>query len=354
MKKRILLLALVTTCFLTESVFSQENDIKRFNLSFDARADFELNKPEEDVTYGFVGKNLNIMFNGEINDHFSVKVRQRLNKPINAEVGFFNATDIATLTWNINKKFSIVAGKQVVSIGGFEYDLAPIDLYFYSDFTNNIPSCYEFGVAANYTVNNDLFSFQMINSPFATNRNGKEGLFAYNLIWYGSHGIFNSIYSLNMMEYRKGKFVNYVTLGNQFNIGALTLEIDFQNRTFPEKFKFLTDYSLIGTVKYKFNGRWSIFAKGGYDRNDYAVPIDTQNPLPADAQSTLPDGTIIFPVIQPNGYVVQPDTEYIFAGTGVEFFPIKDKKDIRIHAFGAISNDSPLFNIGLTWRIKAI
>ena len=338
MKRLLLVLAFVSTSFASVSLFSQEDNQQKFNLSFDARGDFSATYDDKNETLynSFLGKNLNVMFNGNISDKFSFKVRQRLNRPINDEVGYFHATDIANLTYSINDKFSITAGKLIVALGGYEYDLAPIDLYFLSKFTNNITSCYEFGVALNYATKKDLFGFQVINSPFAVNRNGNEGIYAYNLSWYGNYGWFNSIYSFNLMEYRKGKFVNYISLGNLFKFNEFEFEFDFQNRTTADNIEFLTDFSLIGNLKYQFNNQWKFFVKGGYDQNKSDIDSD---------------------VLSNKAYIVLPDTEYVFAGLGAEFFPLKDKKDIRVHAYGALTSEKSnklLFNLGLTWRIKAI
>ena len=338
MRKLLLVIAFVSSILVNNSLFSQNESQKQFNLSFDARGDFFMTQDDENETLhnGFLGKNLNAMFNGNISDKFSFKVRHRFNKPINEDVGYFNATDIANLTYSINDKFSITAGKLIVALGGYEYDLAPIDLYFLSKFTNNITSCYEFGVALNYATKKDLFGFQVINSPFAVNRNGNEGIYAYNLSWYGNYGWFNSIYSFNLMEYRKGKFVNYISLGNLFKFNEFEFEFDFQNRTTADNIEFLTDFSLIGNLKYQFNNQWKFFVKGGYDQNKSDIDSD---------------------VLSNKAYIVLPDTEYVFAGLGAEFFPLKDKKDIRVHAYGALTSEKSnklLFNLGLTWRIKAI
>ncbi|MDL2315026.1 OprO/OprP family phosphate-selective porin [Bacteroidales bacterium OttesenSCG-928-C19] len=339
MRKLLLTFAFISSTFAYNALYSQDENQKRFNLSFNARGDFDMtyDDKKETLQHGFVGQNLNMMFDGKINDKFSIKVRQRFNKPISDSLSrFFNATDIMTLTYNIDSKLSIVAGKQVVALGGFEYDLAPIDLYFLSQFTNNFPSCYEFGVALNYATEKDLFGFQFINSPFAVDRNGKDGIYAYNLSWYGNHDWFNSIYSFNIMEYRKGKFVNYITLGNQFNFNDFCFEFDFQNRTVADNIELFKDFSIIGNLKYALNNHWNFFAKGGYDQNKSDVDQD---------------------VLFHEAYRVLPDTEYVFGGIGAEFFPLKEKKDIRIHAYTAITNEKSeklLFNIGLTWRIKAI
>lgn len=57
-------------------------------------------------------------------------MRHRLNKK-NNDASFFDATDWLYLAYR-KDNWELSAGKQVVAIGGYEYDAAPIDLYFCS------------------------------------------------------------------------------------------------------------------------------------------------------------------------------------------------------------------------------
>ena len=115
----------------------------------------------------------------------------------------------------------------MIGIGGFEYDLAPIDVYFFSGFCSNVTS-YAFGGSVGYALSgNDQLTAQMCESPFST---AYDDIYAYNLLWQGKHGCWSTLYSLNMVEYMPGKFVNYIALGNQFNLGDVTLTLDLMNR----------------------------------------------------------------------------------------------------------------------------
>lgn len=49
-------------------------------------------------------------------------------------------------------------------------------------------------------------------------------------MWNGSHGFFDAIYSVNMMEYLPGRFINYISLGNKFTFDKVALELDVMNR----------------------------------------------------------------------------------------------------------------------------
>lgn len=57
-----------------------------------------------------------------------------------------------------------------------------------------------------------------------------DDMYAYNLMWIGAHGWFNTIYSVNMIEYQPDKFINYIALGHRLEFGKTALELDFMNR----------------------------------------------------------------------------------------------------------------------------
>jgi hypothetical protein len=50
------------------------------------------------------------------------------------------------------------------------------------------------------------------------------------------------------------------------------------------------------------------------------------------------------------------DKEYIFYGAGLEYFPLKENKSIRLHAAWASNNYTKrhMFNVGLTWKFDVV
>ena len=327
-------------------LFSFSQDINpKVRLKFDTRFDFETWVPtnkDSNTVSSINGKYFNIIVDGEINEKFSYNYRQRFS--MNAVDNFqlagkenmsnFHSIDWAYLNYKMNDAFTLSAGKQVVMIGGWEYDYAPIDQFFWSDFWNNV-YCYELGAMINYTSpnQNHNLGFQISNSPFSTKN--LSSLYSYNMIWYGNMDWFKTIYSVNMVEYQKGHFINYIVLGNKFNVGNFSLELDLMNRVSSEQSNFFDDYSIIGNGIYNINKKLRVFAKAGYDQNK------AQNPQE---------------IFVYDRYVV-PGTEYLFYGIGMEYFPIKDKKDVRIHAFWASNNADVkynTFNIGVRWQMKVL
>lgn len=328
----------ILLAFLLPYILISQNENPKIRLKLDTRFDFETRIPtnkDSNSLSSIDGKYLNIIIDGEINDKFSYNYRQRLILDgKNGYQSFFNATDWIYLTYKMNSNFFLCAGKQVVAIGGYEYDAAPIDEYFWSDFWNNVV-CYQFGATLNYKSNDKKHNigFQITNSPFANK--SMENIYSYNLIWYGNMNWFNTIYSVNMVEYEKGHFINYIALGNKFNVGDFSLELDLMNRASSKQDNFFSDYSLIGNLVYNVNNKLRIFGKAGHDENKSQQIVD----------NFVYDRFVL------------PGTRYNFCGLGVEYFPIKDSKDVRLHAYWATNNNEKqynTFNIGLRWQMKVL
>lgn len=309
------------------------------NLRVEARADYQREYVDGDdikENCGFEGKFLNIRMDGNIGKGFAYSYRQRLNKA-NKDQSFFDATDWIYLTYT-KENWSVSAGKQVVGIGGYEYDRAPIDLYFCSEYWNNIP-CYQFGVSGAYTTDSgsDKFLVQFCESPF---NNEVNDMYAYNIMWYGNHGWFNTIYSVNMIEYAPGKYVNYIVLGNKFNIDRVSLELDVMNRAASGHTFIGKDVSVMGELSWRPNNRFNVFGKVTYDVNNTETVADL---------------------------CVLPGTEVTRVGAGVEYYPLKDAtNDVRLHASasytfgdngnvaGALLDKQTFLNVGLTWKMNLL
>jgi hypothetical protein len=248
-------------------------------------------------------------------------------------------------------------------IGGWEYDRAPIEIYYCSEYWNNV-NCFQLGASATYTTDkgNDSFTFQISQSPYdemglnyhkdkvlAPDKEyccedctpeiiTKLGdLYAYNLYYFGSHGCYKAIHSVNLVEYQKGKFDAYFVLGNQFKLGDTTLELDFMNRGTTAKEFMLKNYSIMAEVSQIIDQRVNLFAKVTYDKAG------------AEAQPLF----------------VHPNTDLTRIGGGVEYYP-KGNRDIRLHAayvYSCGKNGNPdgtaldkgsFFTLGITWKIDAL
>lgn len=318
---------------------AQEQGQKLLNLQAEARVDYQREYLDGDAVKansGFKGRYVNLIASGDIGDDFSYAYRQRLVKA-NENQSFFDSVDFIYLTWHATPHWDFSAGKQIVWIGGYEYDRAPIDLYFCSEFWNNIP-CYQLGVSAAYAVGKqDKLTAQVCQSPFRANG---DDMYAYNIMWNGQHGHLSTIYSLNMAEYRPGKYISYISLGHRLAVGKMAVELDFMNRAASHQAYFFSDCSLMGEVSYRPAEQWNVFCKAAYDVNN---------------TDTRADDTVM------------PGTELTSVGGGVEFYPLKGSRNIRVHAFyahsfgrngntegGVVKPGQNVLNVGLKWKVDLL
>ena len=132
---------LAIACLLAASVFaSAQVDY----AAFEARGAFVVNQGKPGISADF----LNIQVKGHIGPSLRFRFRHRLTKPIYDAKNPLNGTDILSLTWDVSPKWSISGGKLPIFIGGYEWDAAPIDVYYYSGFCNGIQQVYGLGGSA--------------------------------------------------------------------------------------------------------------------------------------------------------------------------------------------------------------
>lgn len=317
------------------SAFGQENIL---DLRVETRFDYSYFGVEGEMDpsrSGFDGTYLNLVLLGNLTDNLSYGYRQRLNRQ-HSDASFFDATDWLFLTYRAGN-FELSGGKEVVAIGGFEYDRPPIDTYIYSEFCNHIP-CFQLGINAGFYFNGDKDKvlYQLCQSPFGGRA---ENTYGHSIEWYGNHGFYNSIWSVNFFEYTPGKYVNYAVLGNMFNVGPFSLILDFQHRAFSTD-DFMKDWTLFTELSYKAGDSFKGFVKYDHDYNMSSQPLG-------------------------NDWCLAPGTNLSVFAAGIEYFPLKNDK-VRLHAVASYSNgdnttpagfwaDGSLwFNFGVKWKMNLL
>lgn len=347
MRKLSLAFLLVLLVAFNNIGFSQEKNFTIDKLSIEGRTDFDLFYDDGNYDSGIDGKYFNFEMKGSFLQDFSYRVRQRIDMYAGS-----SKTDFMILSYHANKNWSFTAGKMPLAVGGWEYDLAPIDVYYASMFWNNF-ACYDVGGQIEFHTNdgNHDIIFQVTNSPFTIDK--FQNMYAYNLIWYGNMGPLTTSYSINMIAQNKGEYINYIALGNLFDFGKFDFYVDFMNRGFLNQKDFLFgDFTIIGEAKYAFTDKFTAVVKGGYDRNKH----------------TYLDYSGWVPTPQLFDMAVTPGVEYTFGGVGFEAYPYKGNQNIRLHGFVAVDslvkpNDDMInpnsapdcslqFNLGVTWRIN--
>ncbi len=337
------LLIIVLSLFVCLRAFPQDKKplITLDNLQLNTRVDFTLDyhlghdTVASTTDHGFAGKYLVVALDGNIGSKFSYHLRQRINAPnVGFAKTFFQGTDWAYLNWHFTDNLFLSAGKQVVAIGGWEYDTNPIDIYYGTEFWNTVCS-YEVGASLNFKDNTgkNHVLFQVCNSPFINS--AMQSMYAYNLMWYGNFGIFKTTYSANIIEYQPGKYINYIALGNKLQFKGVEMYLDVINRaSFKQEHFFGQDITAIFGIGVDIGKKWIVFAKAGYDFN----------------QAQLPSTEAY------DQYVV-PGKKVDFESLGFEFYPLVDRS-LRLHLCGShtsVDGESKFQgNIGLTWKVDLL
>ena len=319
----------ILTAGLLLSVAALAQQMHVDEVSVDTRASFHQETREGVYSSHFQGEYLNLHIMGQLTDKLSFRIRQRLNKKIE-DTNPFNATDFLWLQWQASPKWSLTFGKQPILLGGYEIDSAPIDVYYYGAFTNNLYQYYAFGISAAYSpAPGQSISLQFIPSPISP---VTQNAYSYNLYWNG-HILprWKTVWSYNLVEDMYARKMNYLVLGNKFELGALVVDLDLIDRASFQQKNWLSDWSVIVKAILTL-GKWNLCTKVGYERND-AANVDI-NGISYDL--TLPAGN-----------------DYFYGGAGVEYFPLGNE-NLRIHVAYFRDNHDAVNNIdiGLTWRFK--
>ena len=323
----------------------QESEEHLISLDLDARLDWQLldkDKKFDRSQSGFIGKYIALKAHGELMEGLTYTWRQRFSRTPKDNT-FWDQTDILDLNYKYDK-FDFGAGKQVVLIGGYEYDRAPINLMCPNLFVSNV-ACYQFGVSAGYKLTpNDHLAFQISQSIFATPAD--RNLYCYNLMWRGGHDLtdmlrLETIWSVNEVEYLKGKYCNYVALGNKLQIGdKYEVVVDLMTRSYPRNRSFKNN-TFMGEFVWNISPKWKLTAKASYDCNRGINKTDKTE--------------------------VARGTQLVIAGAVGEWYPINNKKHLlKVHAaaFGSAGenhNSADLMqkntiygSIGLTWHMNLL
>ena len=312
-----------STVPLQKSSWGDAKEIADYIPDIALESRFGFNQNFTGKTGRFGGDGLFLDVNGKINSHFSYSLHHRIANIEGTDGLGFDNTDWLFLTYETDK-FSITAGKDAIFVGNFEYDAADIDSYWHlnSLFWNTI-AAWQWGVsAAWYPEDDHSLSFQVSNSPFSSWAIGN--LFAYALAWRGSWDFYESYWSANLWQYDTKAYVGSINLGNRFYLGDFSVDLEYMTRGLSGKGLFTDDITLHVVPSYEWEwGR--AFAKLGWER----INEDTM------------------------GYDFTGSN--LFYGAGLELFPIKNYKDLRIHAvWGANNNYSGehILQIGLKWNLE--
>ncbi len=304
-KNYVLTIVLILTCFWGHlsgsSLFAQSSDEipKSVDLSLHLRPAYHAQfngTPLEFENGGFKFDHIIVDVGGRVTPKLSYRYLQRLNKvsPIFTKENLPSTIDYAYLKYALNNLFSITAGKQALSVGGFEYNKYPVDVYDYSGISNYI-TCYLTGMQVAFTpVQNQEFSFQIVNNRMGTWREAigtpqigsqleAPTLPLYYSLGWNSNYLDNALqlrYAANITSPAKGKTLVMVSGGQMWQSGPFNIYIDaffqhseidylggIRNLTIsPQNVVENVNYfSLLGEANYRIQPQWNILLKCFYN-----------------------------------------------------------------------------------------
>lgn len=275
------------------SNIEKKNDWFNLYMNMHGALDAKFNQNGRNGLSGaaFEMRQLRIEARGKVNSWLSYRWRQRLNRNNDGD-GMIdnlpNSIDIAAIGIQLNKHFSLYAGKQCVAYGGFEFDANPIEIYQYSEIINNM-SNFMTGLMLTYDITSaQQLQFQILDSRnFSQVRTYGENLvesrlpFVYTLNWNANmfDNAWQTRWSASVMEETQGEYMYYVALGNQFNFSKrCNMYVDLMSSLEQVDRKgimtgllgkvnnhniFDAMYnSLVAKINYRVLPKWNIFAKG--------------------------------------------------------------------------------------------
>ena len=274
---------------------------------------------------GFGATGLYLDINGNISPRLSYSFNHIIAASYLEAVGF-GATQWLNFTYTLGD-FGFTAGKLSTNMGNFEYDADVLDAYFeMNSMVYNMLDCYQWGVAASWDPDeSNSVSFQFTNSPLSA---GKSDMFAYNLGWRGGWEHYLPYWTVNLWQHGKGTYMKGLNLGNRLNFGGFSCDLEYMVRATDMKRFGKDDFNIIAAPSYSFGETVRLFGKFGWERTAADLPYDL-------------------------AYEEYKGGDYLYYGAGVEYFPFKENRDVRLHAYWAANNyGDNMFNIGLRWKIE--
>ena len=262
-------------------------------------ANFASTDDEKDET-NFRFEQVMINIQGHVTPKLSYRFLQRMNKGTKVfETENLSSTiDYAYINYAVNDRFSVMAGRQFLFVGGFEFYEYPVYVHSYSTQLNNMTG-YFTGLSLSYKPRpTQEIAFQLVN-----NRQGSmEEAFGkipahiekpsapltYALAWNSSYDNdhIQLRYAASASELAKGKWQYMISGGQQFQIGKVTAYLDllYQHSALdylglirrmhvsPEGTAWngvaenVDYFTTIVDVNYRFHPQWCLHLKGFYDR----------------------------------------------------------------------------------------
>lgn len=289
---------------------------------------------ENDFNLG--NTSLYTLFEGNITENLSFSIANHwlsrepkdLYKDTFLHTDTVNWLDWANLTYTFGD-WSITAGKQPITTGGFELDDYDWEVHpeLNSSLWETLP-VYQWGGKIGWNASETTsFSAQMTTSPFGR-RPLKSGLFNYSGEWRGTYDNFETITSLTFVQTVKlGEgtkffdcFQKVLTVGLRYNAEPVVLTLDLFNKVGTDDI-MASGYTILPSANWTVNDDVQILFKVGIERTKDQIPGFKRNS--------------------------------VNAGVAAHWTPLKDKA-LRLHAsFGYNSRyELATFSVGALYNLS--
>ena len=281
---------------LFEKVTKIEKKQDNFHFLLNLNNSFDVNQADGEFQNAkFNMRQIRIEAKGNINNTFSFRWRQRLNRNNSpAPDGIDNmpasSIDVAGIGVKASDNFSMFLGKQCAAYGGMEFDLNPIEIYEYSDMVDYM-SNFLTGANFQFQLNpSHQLQLQILDSRSASMSDmygeGYEQSkvpLVYTVNWNGDFGgVFKTRWSYSLMSQAKGYQSHYIALGNEVTINNFDAFFDVMymregidregivsgivgNNAQGGHQNDAEYLSLVLKAQYRFNPQWNVFVKGMYE-----------------------------------------------------------------------------------------
>ena len=277
---------------LFEKVTKIEKKQDNFHFLLNMNNSFDFNQANGEFQNAkFNMRQLRIEAKGNINDTFSFRWRQRLNRnntpaPDGIDNMPSSSIDVAGIGVKASDNFSMFLGKQCAAYGGIEFDLNPIEIYEYSDMVDYM-SNFLTGANFQFQLNpNHQLQLQILDSRSASMSDmygeGYEQSkvpLVYTINWNGSFGVFNTRWSYSLMSQADGYQSHYIALGNEVTIDKFDAFFDVMymregidregivsgiigNNPHGGHLNDAEYLSFVMKAQYRITPQWNVFVKG--------------------------------------------------------------------------------------------
>ena len=223
-----------------------------------------------------------------------------------------NFCDWAYITYSPGP-FSFSLGKQVLLMGGYEFDDYDFDVNPLSaSFLWNSFTCYQWAFSAAYALPDEIgaLTLQAAADPF------NKGI-SCAAQWDGTYGPYSMKWSaLGYKNPVEDKYNVMLSLGNRLEAGDFTVDLTYVNRCGDPDYEqpSLKGHTLVGSLAWAPSNAWQIAAKGSWNRN-------------SDAKEN-----------------------YWTGGLQASWFPLADSDALRIQALAGINDKLGYALLGITYR----